>query len=197
MQKNTVLPQRVILIDNTGIHGYGPTSDKFQIDVYKSVSGRVNESWNLGVSLVDIQADYVSILNDDVILNKWFFQRVLETFISRKDCGVACPVSVGSLEEMKKGKRRIKKMGKREGFAFTFKKVYLDAIAPIPIHRVETFHGDDWYWYWTNIRGQKWYKDLGNVIFHHVGSSVLPMGFRNVKKRERNEWCKIMQELGG
>ena len=34
-------------------------------------------------------------------------------------------------------------MRKREGFAFTFKKAHLDMIAPIPIHRVETFYGDE------------------------------------------------------
>jgi hypothetical protein len=198
MENNTVLPQRVIIIDNTEL-GYCSTSDKFQIDSYRSVSGRVNESWNLGVSLVDIQCDYVSILNDDILLNRWFFQRVLETFESRPHCGVACPFIVGSMAEFGNGERerRIKKMGKREGCAFTIKKEYLDAIAPIPIHRVETFHGDDWYWYWTVIRGQFWYQDLGNVIFHHVGSSVLPMGFRSTKKKERNEWQEIMRELGG
>ncbi|MCK5616687.1 hypothetical protein KAR91_83270 [Candidatus Pacearchaeota archaeon] len=200
MESNTVLPKRVVIIDNTENNKYCPycpTSDKFQIDVHRSVKGRVNESWNLGVSLVDIQADYVSILNDDVYLNKWFFQRVLETFESHKDCGVACPLPVESLEEVKKGKQHIKRMGKREGFAFTTKKEYLDTIAPIPTHRIETFHGDDWYWYWTNIRGQRWYRDSGNIILHHIGSSVLPMGFRAVKKKERNEWQKIMEELGG
>jgi GT2 family glycosyltransferase len=199
MERNTVLPQRVIIIDNTERGTYCLSSDKFQIDVYHSVKGRVNESWNLGVSLVDITCDYVSILNDDVYLNSWFFQRVLETFESQKACGVACPLSVDSIEKLGKGKgpRRIKKMGVREGFAFTIKKTYLDAIAPIPTHRIVTFHGDDWYWYWMNVRGHFWYKDLGNIIFHHVGSSVLPMGFRKVKKKERNEWKRIMDELGG
>ena len=203
MENNTILPQRVIIVDNTDVElwpeGYHPLSDKFQIDVYKSVNGRVNESWNLGVSLVDITCDYVSILNDDVYLNRWFFQRVLETFDLYKDCGVACPAAVNFMEEFRKGKgkRRIKKMGKREGCAFTIKKKYLDAIAPIPTHMIETFHGDDWYWYWTNMKGQKWYQDLGNIIFHHVGSSVLPLGFRAMKKKERNEWEKVMEELGG
>jgi len=199
MEANTLLPKRVIVIDNTEHRDYQPTSTKFQIDTYHSVTGKVNESWNLGVSVVDIGADYVSILNDDIVLNEWFFQRVIETFKSKFHCSVACPLSVNSLEEMGKGKRKrhIKKMGKREGFAFTFKKEYLDKIAPIPIHRIETFHGDDWYWYWTNVRGLFWYQDLGNIIFHHVGSSVLALGYRKMKKTERNEWIKIMKELGG
>ncbi|MCK5344529.1 MAG: hypothetical protein KAR20_14045, partial [Candidatus Heimdallarchaeota archaeon] len=94
-------------------------------------------------------------------------------------------------------KRNIQRMGKREGFAFTIKKAYLDAIAPIPIHRIETFHGDDWYWYWTKTGGHFWYQDLGNIIFHHVGVSVLQKGYRKTKRKERNEWGKIMEELGG
>lgn len=199
MERNTILPKRVIIINNSETEDYWTTSSLFQIDTYKSVKGRVNESWNLGVSLVDITCDYVSILNDDIILNRWFFQRVLETFDSKILCGVACPLSVNSMDDFGKGKakRKIKKMEKREGFAFTIRKKVLDAIAPIPSHRLETFHGDDWYWYWTNIRGQFWYQDLGNIIFHHVGSSVLPLGFRKTKKKEHNEWEKIMEELGG
>ena len=199
MEANTVLPKRVVIIDNSDAGDYKPNSNKFQIDVFKGRTTAVNESWNLGISLVDICCDYVSILNDDIFLNKWFFQRILETFKAKSACGVACPESVGTDDFFGKGKKKphIKRMLKREGFAFTIKKKYLDIIAPIPIHRVETFHGDDWFWYWTNIRGQYWYKDHGNIIIHHIGSSVLAMGFRQMKKRERNEWMRIMDELGG
>lgn len=197
LEKNTILPTRVILIDNTVNGDYLPVSNIFNIDIYKSLTGKVNESWNLGVCLVDITADYVSILNDDIYLNKWFYQRVLETFDSHRDCGVACPRSVNSMEDMGIGKkeRKIKRMERREGCAFTFKKKVLDMIAPIPHHRVKIFHGDDWYHCWTNMNGFSWYKDEGNIIFHHVGASVKMLGYRRVKKTEWNEWQKIRGEL--
>jgi len=198
IEENTILPKRVIIINNTG-RRYFPRSKKLKIEVYPSISGDVNESWNLGVSLVDITVDYVSILNDDIVLNKWFFQRVDETLRSHKDCGVACPLSVSTLEEMGNGKKKpcIVRMERREGYAFTFRKKLLDRIPPIPIHRIKIFHGDDWYWYWTLTHTHFWYQDLGNIIFHHVGSSVLLKGFRDIKKKERNEWERIMNELGG
>lgn len=200
IEDNTVLPVRLIIIDNTDALDYRPVSSKFQIDYYYSEMGWVNESWNLGISKVDVRCDYVSILNDDIYLNRFFFQRVLETFEKYKNCGVACPMTVLNKEDLKGkgvGRQDIKHMKKREGWAFTIRKDLLDHIAPIPAHRIKTFHGDDWFWYWTKSRGNFWFKDHGNLIWHKVGASVVGLNMRRTKKDERNEWRKVMEELGG
>jgi len=199
MEFNTIRPSKVIIIDNTKDHDYRPESKEFPIYVYRSVTGLVNESWNIGITKVDIICDYVSILNDDIFLNSWFFQRTIETFKAYKDCGVACPKTVESITEMGKGKgkQKITRMGKREGWAWTIRKDVLDKIAPIPDYRIEIFHGDDWFWYHTKTKGYFWYKDMGNIIWHKVGASVKSLNFRNRKKKERNEWRKVMAEFGG
>ena len=197
---NTIHPKRVIIIDNTDRLDYEPISDHFPIDVHYSEKGHVNESWNLGISKVDIRCDYVSILNDDIFLNKYFFQRIFETFKKRKDCGVACPRTVTEIDDLGGkgvGRQDIKHMKKREGWAYTIKKEVLDHIAPIPSHRITIFHGDDWFWFWTKTRGHYWFKDHGNLIWHKVGASVVSLNMRGLKKTERNEWRKVMQELGG
>lgn len=199
LESNSILPKRVIIIDNTDKGDYLPISHLFKIDVYYSEMGHVNESWNLGISKADIRADYVSILNDDIYLNGFFFQRVLETFKKYKNCGVACPKTLKDRNELGRGvgKQRITRMGRREGWAFTIRKELLDHIAPIPSHRITIFHGDDWFWFWTKTRGNFWYKDLGNLIWHEVGASVTSLNMRGLKKKERNEWRKVMQEIGG
>jgi len=199
MEFNTILPTKVIIIDNSRGPFYQPQSDKFPIYVYHSQTGYVNESWNLGITKVDITCDYVSILNDDIYLNSWFFQRVNETFKAYCTCGVACPFTVEKFEEMGKGKKkpRITRLLKREGWAMTFKKSVLDTIPPIPDYRVKIFHGDDWFWFHSKTQGNYWYRDEGNVIYHVVGASVKSEGFRSLKKKEKNEWIKIMGELGG
>jgi len=199
MEFNTVLPSKVIIIDNTKDRSYKPESKQFPIYTFHSQTGYVNESWNVGITKVDITCDYVSILNDDIFLNSWYFQRIIETFEAYEDCGVACPKTVTNIVEMGKGKgrRRITMMKKREGWAMTLRKDVLDKIPPIPDYRVEIFHGDDWFWYNTNTKGYHWYKDLGNVIWHKVGASVASLNFRNRKKKEHNEWRRIMKELNG
>lgn len=198
MEYNTILPQKVIIIDNSDGR-YIPESKKFPIYVFTSQTGWVNESWNLGITKVDITCDYVSILNDDIYLNSWFFQRVHETFQAYKDCGVACPYTVNNMRELGKGKRKpsITRLLKREGWAFTFKKSVLDIIPPIPDYRVKLFHGDDWFWFHSKTKGFCWYQDEGNIIYHQVGASIERNGLRSLKKIERNEWRKIMNELGG
>jgi hypothetical protein len=199
MEFNTILPSKVIIIDNTKDQSYRPKSLYFPIYTFHSQTGYVNESWNIGISKVDIICDYVSILNDDIFLNSWFFQRVHETFLSFKDCGVACPKTVENILDMGKGKRkkRITIMKKREGWAMTIRKDVLDGIAPIPDYRIQIFHGDDWLWFFTKTRGYYWYKDQGNIIWHKVGAAIKSENMKGRKKEERNEWRKVMKELGG
>lgn len=200
IEQNSIHPKRIIIIDNTKDRDYKPSSNSIPIDVYHSEKGLVNESWNLGISKVDIRADYVTILNDDIFLNSYFFQRIIETFKKNGNCGVACPKTVLEKEEIAGkgvGRQDIVMMKKREGWAFTIRKGLLDHIAPIPSHRVTIFHGDDWFWYWTKTRGNYWYKDRGNLIWHKVGASVKSLSMRKFKKEERNEWRRVMGELGG
>ncbi|KXH76347.1 MAG: hypothetical protein AM326_07240 [Candidatus Thorarchaeota archaeon SMTZ-45] len=200
LEANSIKPKRLVIIDNTKDRNYQPESEHFPIDTYYSEKGYVNESWNLGLSKVDIVADYISILNDDIYLNRFFFQRIIETFQTYADCGCACPHTVEDKSEMSGrgvGKRRITRMIKREGWCMTFKKEVLDHIAPIPSHKVQIFHGDDWYWFWSKTRGQFWYKDMGNLVWHKGGASIISNKMRGRKKEERNAWRGVMGELGG
>jgi len=196
---NTLLPKRVIIIDNTKlpleeIFKYIPNNGVI-VEVYYSKTSFVNESLNLGITKLSKDCDYATFLNDDVILSDCFFQRNLELF-QDKMCGVACPNTVDSMDELKNGKVNSVCMNKREGWALSIRKSILDKIPLFPSDRVATFHWDDWIWYHVLEQGLLWHKDFGNTIYHAVGSSILRLGFRYHKKKERNEFQLIAKEKG-
>ena len=137
---NTLLPKRIIVINNTGNKNWPNNLDfEANIYVYYSKTGLVNESINLGITKLSDDCDYVSVLNDDIVLTDCFFQRNLELFQNEK-CGVACPRTVHSMDGLKKGRVIQEVMNKREGWALSIKKSLLDKIPPFPADRIATFH---------------------------------------------------------
>lgn len=125
IEKNTVLPDRIILIDNT-LGGFFPKSDCIEITRLKSKSRGVNESWNLGIKNVSKDCEAVGIYNDDIVLNPWFFQRTIETLLWDKNCAVSCPETVEVTVPLDRAKVDRVHMKRREGWCFTIKKQVLD-----------------------------------------------------------------------
>ncbi len=193
IEKNTLKPKRVIIINNSESKPIPiKLSSHFPIDVYHSTTGLVNESLNIGISMVSEDCDYVSILNDDIILGDWFFDRILKTFNKFPDCGVALPLQVFDLKHLVQYNMEYIPVSKREGPAMTIKKSVLDHIPPIP-SALKIFFGDDWIWVWTVYNLSKyWYKDVGNTIYHAVGSTVRTLKYNITHlRKERIEWYKI------
>lgn len=198
MEENTLLPKRVIIIDNSKQY-YMPRSHKFLIEIYHSKTGAVNESWNLGISKTT-DCDYVSILNDDIRIGPWFFERIVRVFREALNCSAVCPNTILGVRvpNLREGSFSFEGMSRREGWAVSFRKKILDKVPPIPNTRIKTFYGDNWWWFWTTICIKaNWYKDLGNPIWHMVGQSTLKLGKRRCKRKERKEYLKIMKELFG
>jgi len=197
VEVNTLLPRRLIIVDNSSGEPFGFKTDKFDVSLYKSKSGRLNESWEIARSVLTKDSDYVSFLNDDIIIGDWFFQRVYETFQSYSSCGVACPRTCQFIHEVRKGKVNYHQMKRRDACAFTIRKGLLDKIPPVPYKHLTTFHGDDWFWFHTRKLGYSWMLDLGNPIYHFVGVSILKLGLRRLKAKERNAWLGIFKEEFG
>jgi len=201
IEANTYSPRRIIIIDNTDMVYSFPWiyTTKFPMEKFYSTTGRLNESWEIARSKLSPDTDYITFLNDDIIIGSWFFQRVIETFKSNKKYGIVCPNTVDSIDKVVKGKVRYYTQTKKmfEPWAFTIKKKILDKIPTIPWERVTTFYGDNWIWKHVNNMGYWWGKDLGNNIYHYVGQSVLDFGFKSLKGPERNEWKKIRKEVWG
>lgn len=190
IEANTVLPDRIILIDNT-LNGFYPKDRKIEITRLKSKTGGVNESWNLGIKNVSKDCEAVGIYNDDIVLNPWFFQRTIETLKWDNQCAVACPETIDVTQPLIKSKVRLIRMKRREGWCFTFKKRILDLIPSIPDNLIRTFGGDDFFWRYCYKMGYFWGKDLGNPIWHYKGISVLETGERARKRPEKIAWEQI------
>jgi len=193
---NTIKPSRVIVIDNTSRGYHWRVSEDFDLNICYSKTGLVNESWELGRSKVSQDTYCIAILNDDLIIGDWFFERILDTFESNNECAIACPNTVDKITKVEEGPVEYRFDGNKRmpGWAYVIRKDVFDQVPPIPYDRITTFCGDSWYWGHIKRMGYVWGKDLGNNIYHYVGTSVLPLGFRNIKKKERNEWLKIKHE---
>ena len=195
MERNTLLPREVIIIDNVPRKKpYRFKTDKFLMSYYTSKTQRINESWEVARSKLSKYCDYVSFLSDDILIGNWFFQRVYETFLANSTCGVACPRTCFYVDEVRKGKVDHRVMKKREGCAFTIRKELLDRVPPVPYDKITTFHGDDWMWFHTLKLGYNWMLDVGNPICHFVGISVIKFNLRKLKGIERNAWNGIFEK---
>ena len=182
---NTVTPDNILIIDNSLADKAFPADTRFPIEIIdpgKQLG--VNASWNLGIREIG-DCDYLAILNDDVILGTQFFEKNIAVFRQQGDCGVACPMTVFDMAELHDNARgRIIRMKKREGWAFSFQWQLLKEIPPIP-DKLITFCGDDWFWVHMHLRGFRWYKDTGNIIYHQVGAAVKQLGVRSHLRRDR------------
>lgn len=220
IRQNTLLPGRVFVIDNSTGRNSLRFDTPFPVDVARPARRLgVNASWNLGIRMC-ADCDMVSILNDDVILGKSFFERNARLFREHRGCGVACPATVHDLAELpacpplpylsalglpgKPGVGRrdnedaengaISRMRKREGWAFSIRRSLLDRIPPVP-GELRTFCGDDWFWFWTHKLGFHWYKDTANIVYHKVGVSVRALRVRHSLRREKEALKSIIRDI--
>ncbi len=198
---NILLPKKIIIINNSKYKNNNIFKHKMlkyivdntlNIEIYSSETGFVNESFNIGISHLSSNCDYVSFLNEDVILNDCFFQKNLKVF-EIKNCGVACPKTVNFIKNLINDVDNIQQMSKREGWAFTVRKDLLDLIPPIPHKKLSIFFGDDWFWYHSIDAGFLWYKNTGNVIYHKVGVSKNTK-FKPILNAERKEFQRIVKK---
>lgn len=179
--QESVFPERVFIIDNSEADTpYSFESSRFDVVVMRrGYSFGVNPSWNLGVEQIG-DFDYLSILNDDVILGNWFFFKVADIFSAHEDCGVVCPETSKNLQAF----RRIQhapqgsvrgKMLRREGWAFTMRSGLAREVFPIP-KELKIYCGDDWLWLLSHEKGYFWFRNAGNVVYHAVGDSIRSLG---------------------
>ena len=199
IDKNTTRPSNVHIIDNTETTHFWDVFENFNLHFHHSTTNRLNESWEIGISKLLPETEYVTFLNDDIIIGNWFFQRIKETFAAIKDCGIVCAQLVGEPDQVLKGAVRFRVERKKmfPACAFTIRRDVLDKIPRFPWERISTFYGDNWVWAHTKQMGYCWASDTGNRMYHYVGKSILQKGFRKLKRPEKNEWEKLKKEVWG
>lgn len=197
IMENSIKPDTIVMIDNTecglsNVHKYNP----IPILIRKKTALCVNESWNVGIQYAASTHEFVSILNDDILLGKDFFKKILLGFEKKDKAHVICPqtttdeLNFFQLKELKK-KSLFVLMKKREGWAMNWRSSMLKSLPKIPSDRIATFFGDDWLWKYSHDIGAIWIKDLSNIIYHHVGGSLAQTELRGVLEQERAEILKM------
>jgi len=203
ISRNTLLPKRVIIINNSKTISNNPYSiiNIYGLKLYVITPPfplNVNPSWNLGI-LKTSDCDFVSILNDDIEIPETFFENVANAFDKYSDCGVVCPDTVISKEDFNSRipVGEVLKMKKKEGWAWTIRRELVDIIPPIH-NDLQLFYGDDWYWWHTWKRGKVWIKIMNTIIYHTVGASVSKISKidRNIqKKAEKFLWYDMKNAM--
>lgn len=93
ISNNVVKPERIILIDDGSEQDVKQFCDKYNslpIDYIRHDENKgVNYSWNEGVKMSD--TPLVSILNNDIILNEFFFKKIIQAYKKQPGFAVVCP----------------------------------------------------------------------------------------------------------
>lgn len=96
--KNSVIPCRIIIVDNStsGII-MNPRNNSLEFELYRPpFSFGVNDSWNYGIKELAKDVDLISVLNDDLLIEEWFFEKLLRLAEIYGRAGVFCPETVNS-----------------------------------------------------------------------------------------------------
>lgn len=158
-----------------------------------------NKSINLALNALTDEDQAVSVLNDDVVLGPYFFEKNVNVLQSIATCGVACPATVHDKTYFLTSPHppNVHRMKRREGWAYTIRKDLLDLIPRVPHQKLKTFCGDDWIFWWTHKLGYFWYKDESNVIFHHEGATVKPLRLNRTDLAiEKATFAELIKQIG-
>lgn len=194
-------PDELIIIDNSkdGFNYSLLETGLPQTDIkYKrnNPARPLNESWMWGFNAVSHNMELITVLNDDLILTKQFYTRL--DYIMKNlsaEYAVACPHTVKEEHQVAGVSRNMKDiliMDRREGWAFTMRKFFMDYVIAEPIpSELKTFCGDDWIWLHARQRQLKWVKILGNPIYHYGGATIRDNGTRPDLKSEKILYSRL------
>lgn len=203
ISENIIKPYEIIIKDNNSIEDIEGLVSNYKniLNIsYEKFSNNigVNPVWNIGIK--QSITNLVGIFNNDIVLNKYFFKMLLETFRKEPKCGIACPNTIANKEAVSKTRNDpviLKTMGKREGWAFTIKRDLALEIGPVP-NELITYCGDDFYFFCVReIKKLKAIKMINNYIFHYGGQTVKEKfrGKKTSRISEKQIWAKIRDNL--
>jgi GT2 family glycosyltransferase len=204
MSNNIVKPDKIILIDDGStenvkaiIHRY---IKKLNIEyVRNNKPGGVNSAWNQGLELSKkYNPDYVSILNNDLILNHYFFKKIIDVFNKFPKAGIVCPNTIKKayIDYDDASPIDVIRMTNREGWAFTLKYEIYKKAGPIPTNIFKQFCGDDYFFFMSRYLGYINLKIKNNIIYHHKNTTLkseIPDwkgGLLQQEKLKYNKWKK-------
>lgn len=196
---NEIKPDEIIIIDNGSKESYEDMIKILRnstINYIRFNENRgVNAAWNLGIMLA--KNSLVTILNNDILLNRYFFKKILQT-MEDPFVGICVP---NTLKESRFNDSdvavSVKDLGKREGWAFTIRKEIVNKCGYIP-DKLKIFCGDDFLFGSSKRLGFRNVKMTNNYIFHYGSVTVKQYDIdRSILKSEKICWEQIKKDIGG
>ena len=194
---NSVKPVEIFLIDNNSSEDIQSAVDSHPnlniIYMRQKKNIGVNAAWNIGIQLA--KGNFLSILNNDIILPKFFFKYIKELMIKHKEVGICVPNTVEDKTTVitTESYPYIKTfpLARREGWAYTIRTSVARECYPIPTN-LKLFFGDDYLFGKTRELGYTVVKMVTNPIYHY-GSITLSATLGDSKtlqslKDERKIW---------
>lgn len=195
--QNKILPQKIILIDDCGTEDVKNLVKKYKslpIEYIRHSSNMgVNYSWNEGIQRTT--TPIVSVLNNDIIINKFFFKKIIDSYNSNSKWGIVCPNTISKSKSVNLTVDEpvvLQNMGKREGWAWIARMSFVKRIDPIPSF-LRTYCGDDYIFFCARKLGYSILKMMNNVIYHYGGKTV--RATKGERKRDKKKWYPYKQKL--
>jgi len=198
IRNNTIIPSEIFLIDNGSTDDYSRLVKKYKRlnikHIKKTENAGVNAAWNEGIK--NSNNPYVSILNNDLLLNKYFFEKIIESMEANLNLGIVIPTIVKFKKGIGKSSNNPVKLialRRREGCAFTIRKEITKKVKPIPEHLFKTYCGDDYLFYYVKAAGFDIKKMANNYVFHYGGKTVLRVwpSKKTTRVQEKKIWSRI------
>lgn len=213
IQQNTIIPDQVILIDDNSVEDIKNLVKKYSNLPIRYIrhdrNQGVNYAWNEGLSLAETK--YVSIFNNDLILNKIFFSSILRAFESNSNYGIVCGERVRDLANLKVADKSlieeepldlqpiaVKKNGEvsNDGYAFTLRRDFAVRLDPIPAN-LKFFYGDNYFYLAAKHLNYKAIRVLNAKVIHlgHTTVNEMVGGRYSIMGREGRFWTRCRRSL--
>lgn len=199
VSKNIIIPSKIILIDDNSSENIFSLIKKYNnlnieyIKHNKNVG--VNFSWNEIIKLSE--TPYLCISNNDILLNKYFFKKIIETFELNDKFSIVCGQTIKRIKNIKltnDDPPKTQIMKKREGWCFSIKKELTDKIPPIP-NKLKIYCGDDYLFFYCNLLGYVPIKILNNYLFHYGSLTLSPLRVNNLRIQEKKLWLEYKNKI--
>jgi GT2 family glycosyltransferase len=203
ISENSEIPQQIIIINNGSNDETIDVINRFKhlpirlLTLRKNVG--VNVAWNIGIKLC--KSDYISVLNNDLVINKNFFKIIRKTFEANPNCGMLCPRTYRNPDYIKNVNEecfssvsKVSQVKWRNGWAFTIKQELVDSIKIPKV--LFNYCGDDFHYFMVKKLGYDILMMEQNIIFHYEGRTSRPTLYYNKMYEDTQRWKQIKEKLG-
>lgn len=198
--RNTLLPTRLILIDNTGKGDLivPMPMPGVTVDIIEPRNPmKTNASWRKGFALAR-EANLIAILRDDILLGYDFFQKARQASNYWPMASVYCPAVEPNAKKLNRfmyERAECEKMKAPEDLAFVLRSEYLRDLPAIP-DALGTYFGAEWIHLWTaRIWMRPWIRINNTLVFSHKPVNIASPDDKAPYEAERKIFETLIHDL--